>query len=145
MKAPPLVTSYVRYGGESRSCRTRRFARYRVAVAVFSLLGVLALTHIPQSAVPEALQFRVFDKVEHAVAYGVVAGLFLLALRRPVRLVTAGMILTGLLAVGALDEVTQPLVNRVASGSDFVADAVGIALAGMAFAVWRRKAVSPVN
>ena len=84
------------------------------------------------------MQFRVFDKVEHVVAYGVVAGLFLLALRRPVRPVTVGLILTGLLAVGALDEVTQPLVNRVASGSDFVADVVGIGLAVLCFAAKRQ-------
>ena len=77
---------------------------------------------------PKQLSGNIIDKAEHAVAYGVIALLFLLALRRPPGGKALLVLLLAGAAVGALDELTQPLVNRIASTHDFAADVVGIAL-----------------
>jgi hypothetical protein len=96
---------------------------------------VLILTHIPPEDIPGILQVRIPDKVEHIVAYGLIAGSFLLSLKRPVR---PALLLTGLAAlavIGALDETTQPLVNRTCDLWDYVADLTGIALVCAIFLV----------
>jgi len=98
-------------------------------IALLSMLGVLALTHIPQDALPRVFQHRWHDKLEHFVAYGVVGASLMLSLRRPVRLPLFLAILCALAAIGALDEITQPLVRRHASILDYAADLVGIAAA----------------
>ncbi len=101
------------------------------------MVCVLFLTHIPQAALPRALQHTLFDKFEHFAAYGVVALLFVFSLRKPLR---SGLLLGVLLALaltGALDEITQPFVNRQASLVDYTADLAGIAFASV-FALFRR-------
>jgi VanZ family protein len=90
---------------------------------------VLGLTHIPGPKVPRALQGHYLDKAEHIMAYGLIAGLFLLSLKRPVRPAVLLIGLAGLAALGALDEVTQPPVHRVASVWDYVCDLIGVAIA----------------
>jgi VanZ family protein len=104
------------------------FQPKRLAVAVGGLLVVLVSTHIPQAMMPKQLSGNIIDKAEHAVAHGVIALLFLLAFRRPPGGKALLVLLLAGAAVGALDELTQPLVNRIASVADFVADVVGIAL-----------------
>ncbi len=106
-----------------------------MAVALLSTACLLMLTHIPNDALPKVLQRNLLDKVEHAVAYGLVAILFLRALRRPVRPLLLAFVLMALAVVGALDEITQPLVNRYASITDYVFDLVGIAGAAVIFLV----------
>jgi VanZ family protein len=98
---------------------------------------VLSLTHIPNENMPRALQVRALDKVEHIVAYGLIAGSFLLALQRPVRgaLLWAGVMILAVL--GALDETTQPLVHRTCDLLDFASDLTGIAIAYGVFGVAR--------
>jgi hypothetical protein len=91
---------------------------------------ILILTHIPPEDVPRILQVPIPDKVKHLAAYGLITGFFLLSLRRPV--CPASPLLTGLAALavlGALDETTQPLVNRTCDLWDYLADLTGIALA----------------
>jgi len=90
---------------------------------------VLALTHIPGQRIPRALQVRYLDKAEHIVAYGLIAGFFLLSLKRPVRPAVLLIGLAALAAFGALDEATQPLVHRVASIWDYASDLTGMAIA----------------
>ena len=100
--------------------------------------GVLGLTHIPAQDIPHALQDVAPDKVEHMAAYGLIAGSFLLSLRKPVR---PALLLIGLapLAVnGALDETTQPLVNRTADIVDYASDLTGIAIACVVFLAGKR-------
>jgi len=108
-------------------------------VAGAGLTVLLALTHIPQEMMPEELQARFLDKVEHIAAYGTITFLFLRSLRRSpgIRTMLIILILGG--AIGALDEITQPWVNRIASWLDFVADLVGILLACVLYRVmqWR--------
>ncbi|MCU0918398.1 MAG: VanZ family protein, partial [Planctomycetes bacterium] len=100
----------------------------RVVATVLLTLGVLGLTHLPREAVPPMLEGCLWDKAEHALAYGLIAASFLLSLRRPVR---PSLLLTGLAAMavlGVLDEITQPLVRRTASPLDYAGDLIGVAV-----------------
>jgi VanZ family protein len=114
------------------------FEPHRLVVALAGTLGVLLLTHIPQAMMPKPFSGKLLDKGEHAVAYGVIAFLFLRSFRRapgagaPVLLLLVGM------ALAALDEVTQPLVNRHASRLDFAADCIGIVVACVVFLALQR-------
>jgi VanZ family protein len=114
-----------------------------LAGAALALLCVLGLTHMPRSAMPEFLQEHNFDKVEHVLAYGAITMLYMLSLKKqPVNLVAEGsrkrrrwevrgwlslavLGVLGLVFVGAIDELTQPFVNRTCSVWDWAADAVG--------------------
>ncbi len=99
---------------------------------------VLTLTHLPHDALPEALQLNLLDKVEHVGAYGVLMVCFGLALKQPVRLPLLAVAALVLAAIGALDEITQPLFNRYASFADYGADLVGVAGVCVIFLVRRR-------
>ena len=95
---------------------------------VLGIACVLGLTHIPGPSMPRILEVDGLDKLEHVVAYGLITTLFLLSLRKPVRPL---LLLTGLAALallGALDETTQPFVERTASFTDYASDLVGIAV-----------------
>lgn len=96
---------------------------------------VLGLTHIPGPAIPRALQNVAPDKVEHIVAYGLIAGSFLLSLKRPVRPAVLLLGVAALALLGALDEVTQPLVNRTADIGDYLSDLIGLAVSCTVFLV----------
>jgi VanZ family protein len=109
----------------------------RLTIALLSMACVLSLTHIPQAALPRALQHTLFDKFEHFAAYGAVALLFVFSLRRPLRSWLLLGVLLALALIGAVDEITQPFVNRQASIEDYAADVVGIAFASV-FALFRR-------
>ena len=104
-----------------------------LAAATASLFVLLVLTHIPQEMMPRPLQVRLIDKIEHMVAYGVVAFLFLLSFRRRpgVKVMLALLLIAAV--IGVLDEVTQPWFNRMASMHDWIADVIGIAMAGAFF------------
>ena len=114
-----------------------RFHMRWLAIALAGMVCLLTLTHIPNEVLPRALQRSMLDKVEHAVAYGLIAILFLCSLRRPVRPLLVLIVGVVLAVVGALDEITQPLVNRHASIIDYASDVVGIAAACGVFLVRR--------
>lgn len=98
-------------------------------MALVSMIGVIGLTHVPQDILSRVLRGNPFDKVEHVVAYGVVAVFFFLSLRRPVPSWLFLAVFAALAVIGVLDEITQPLVNRQASIIDYAADLVGVTLA----------------
>jgi VanZ family protein len=100
-----------------------------ILMALLSMLGVLALTHIPQEALPRVFAHRLQDKIEHFAAYGLIAAFLILSLRRPVPPLLLLAVLCGLALIGALDEVTQPLVRRHASLMDYASDLAGMAAA----------------
>ncbi len=90
--------------------------------------GAYTLTHLPQESLPET---HIHDYTLHGGGYFILAGVFWLALRaygvsarRRALWVAAAMT-----AYGALDELTQPLVGRSDSVSDWSADLAGAALA----------------
>ena len=119
--------------GVWKSCFHPRWLMLTLLVAA----GVLGLTHIPGQSIPRVLQVHYLDKAEHVVAYGLIAGFFLLSLKRPVRPTVLLIGLALLVVIGALDEVTQPLVNRFASVSDYASDLTGMAVACVIFLVSR--------
>jgi hypothetical protein len=110
-------------------CWKSCFRPRRVLLTLVVAGCVLGLTHIPGQDIPRVLQNVAPDKVEHIVAYGLMAGSFLLSLRRPVRLVWLLLGVAALAVLGALDETTQPLVNRTCDLWDYVSDLTGITIA----------------
>lgn len=105
------------------------FESRRLALAVAVTLAMLATTHIPQQMMPKSLDVGMLDKLEHTLAYGVVGFLWLLSLRRPPGWKAMAVLVLAGAAVGALDELTQPAVNRTACPLDWAADLLGIVLA----------------
>lgn len=118
------------------SIRTWFNVRWLTA-AVVALLVVLTLTHIPQEMMPKSLSVHLLDKAEHLAAYGLLALLFLFSFRRPPGVKAMLVLLLAGAMLGALDEMTQPWVNRIASWIDFAADVIGIAIACVFFLVMR--------
>jgi len=106
-----------------------------LTASILSAAGVLVLTHLPQTTLPNVLQGNLSDKAEHTAAYGLIALLFLLSVRRrsPLLVPISGLLI--LAGMGILDEATQPLVQRCASVGDYVADLIGIVAACVIFLV----------
>lgn len=82
------------------------------------------LTHLPPQDLPRV---GMNDKVEHLLAYGMLAGLIALALwvtfpRRP--WLAWGVLVVGVV-YGVADELTQPAFGRTCDFYDWLADAVG--------------------
>ncbi|QIO24075.1 VanZ family protein [Haloarcula sp. JP-L23] len=112
-----------------------RFRRHLPAIAFAALLLVTSLVPVPGSgadAVPTLLGVAL-DKWVHAGSYGTLT--VLLAWRQRTRTVTAVALLAALtVGYGAGIEILQGLVaTRDTSGADFVANAVGAALASVAW------------
>ena len=104
---------------------TLKRVRYAVWLTVAGYWAVLGtLTHLPPRYMPHV---EASDKIEHFLAYGLLAGLLGLTAwvtfpRRPWLVWT--VLLLGL-AYGALDELTQPYFHRTCDFEDWIADAVG--------------------
>jgi VanZ family protein len=105
-------------------------------IAVGFTAVVVLLTHIPQEVMPPPLQVIGLDKLAHALAYGGITYLFILSLRPSPTLLSALVLFFTILAVGAIDELTQPLVNRTASLYDWLADIIGICVV-FVFKTWK--------
>ena len=117
-------------------CRHLARCRWEYALTASGILFVLSSVPIRQ---PLAVPY--LDKVEHAVAYGLLGLAYFNAGsaggRRTGWAVAAGTWLA-VVAYGMSDEVHQAFVpGRSADGADVVADAVGGAL-GVGAALWMR-------
>jgi VanZ family protein len=102
--------------------------RAAIVLLVVYWLALITATHLPK--VPEPLEFRGSDKVEHFLAYATLAALagWVWSLLRPFGWRQA-LVLLGIVAMhGILDEVTQPIVGRNADVLDWCADMVGATL-----------------
>ena len=106
--------------------------KWLTIATVFTAIVVL-FTHIPQEIMPERLQVRGLDKIEHFVAYGAITLLFVLSLRDRFSSLSAAALFFAISALGAVDELTQPLVNRTASPVDWLSDIIGIGVVLLAF------------
>ena len=98
----------------------------RLVLAVTFTAIVLLFTHIPQEFMPSQLQKSGLDKLYHVVAYGIITFLFIFSLKSSPSLLSSLLIFFAILAIGIVDEVTQPLMSRQASLADLAADAIGI-------------------
>jgi hypothetical protein len=117
-----------------------------LAALVGYWLALAASTHWPASN--RLLGLGPYDKPIHLAAYLILAVLLCAnaALRRPLAWRHYVTIWAMLAAYGALDEITQIPVGRIASVGDWIADMVG-ALLGVglfaAAAAWLRSRVAP--
>ncbi len=96
-------------------------------------IAVLALLPVDMLTSPV---FNWWDKAQHALAFGVLAGLGFLAF--PQRL---GQVAVGLVFYGVLIELAQLAVGwRFGEWQDLVADFAGILVAWLAVRLWRQRA-----
>jgi VanZ family protein len=119
-----------------------RFIERHAPVLLAGYLTLLLVaTHYPKVVVPAAgIQG---DKIVHLLAYACLSLLVAMVLGRRTATVRPGLIVAGVaivVAIGALDELTQPLpmFNRVGDFWDWLADSVG-AMAGAGVYVWARR------
>jgi VanZ family protein len=110
-----------------------------LVAAVAAMLFVLAMTHIPQERMPRYLQEHSLDKVEHIFSYGLITLLYLLSVKPKAGRWLPLIIAVGLAAIGAVDEITQPFVDRTCSIWDWSSDVGGIALACLVFVIIRLR------
>ena len=101
---------------------------FLLIVLIVYWLAEFISTHIPQEKVPS---LGTSDTVCHCEAFFILSSLFWLTLtsRCAPMLKKLIVIITILPIYAALDELTQPIVNRHASISDWLADVVGVVLA----------------
>ena len=95
-----------------------------VAAAMVTLV-VVALTHIPMKYMSHRLCAGGFDKLIHAVAYGVITIFFLRAVRASISILSVFFIFCMVISIGAIDELTQSFVDRTVSMNDWFADVTG--------------------
>jgi VanZ family protein len=105
------------------------------AIAVATV--VLILTHVPPKMLPKFLPGDNFDKLEHFTAYGVMSFLFLMAVKDIGRRQTILLVIVGILAIGGMDELTQPWAGRSCDIFDWLFDLFGLMAA--CAAVWYRS------
>ncbi len=106
--------------------RSRRGARRLLLSGCIVLwLTAFVMTHTPAATLPKGMPG---DKLLHFLGYMLLAAVFLLTMSsygqtRPRRVATAIVVM---MIYAGLDEITQPLVNRYASVTDWLADAAGV-------------------
>ena len=110
-----------------------------LTVAVALTAAFLFLSHLPPEVTPSRLQTGGFDKIAHMLGYGMITLFFVLSLRSSASLFSGFVLLIAILAVGAVDELTQPFVNRTASLADWFADLVGVVSVLLLFCITRFK------
>jgi VanZ family protein len=111
---------------------------WQLALAVY-WIALFVATHIPIDRVPRAVGSA--DKIAHLAAFAALAFLFATTWQ-----LSAGHLMTRHLVwswiviaiYGGFEEITQPLVGRVASVVDWLADVTGAALGLVMFVVVRR-------
>jgi VanZ family protein len=107
--------------------------RHRNAWLALWLCGVAALVVVCLLPSPDLPNLHVSDKLEHALAFALLAGSAVQLFERGRALVVVGL---GLLALGVGIEFAQALftTTRAMEAADVVADAIGI-VAGLATAL----------
>jgi len=122
--------------------------RWRIALLSVGWVVAFGMTHTPGGDIDLVPSF-LSDKAMHAIGYCILGGLsiWVLAASRP-RLMGTPILTAyaGLLAYGAIDEWTQPLVNRSCELSDWIADACGAAVGVLVLsrlAAWHSSRAMP--
>lgn len=115
--------------------------RYAAPLLAAYLTLVLVLTHLPLQPSAEMVPFE-SDKLEHLIAYSILSLLASIWLHRDQPSIRPARVLAVLgivLAIGAFDEITQPLppFYRVCDVGDWIADLLG-GLIGAGLYAWAR-------
>ncbi len=97
-----------------------------LVLAVVFTATIIVLTHIPQRLMPSQTQESGVDKLLHFLAYGAITFLLILSVKSSPSPRLIIFVLFALLAIGIVDEITQPLVRREASLTDLMADMTGV-------------------
>ena len=95
-------------------------------VAVIFTATVVFLTHFPANEPRLCILGTCLDKLGHVLAYGAITLFFILSLRSYLTLLSASILFFAISAVGVIDELTQPVFNRTASLTDWLADTISI-------------------
>jgi VanZ family protein len=108
--------------------RITRSGLWLITGAYWLLLATA--THLPPAKLPAT---HVSDKVEHFVAYLILAVLVYASLRKMRYRVGSALVIALVIALiyGAIDEQTQKLVGRDCSLRDWIADAGGAVAGGV--------------
>lgn len=119
----------------------RKIGRFKsITLPLILWWGIMfVVTTIPSSAVPHEALFG-FDKVIHTFMYCGLTLLFvryLLYCKKYSFVKSLRISVLVILIYGVFDELHQPLVGRVASVADYLADAVGVFLASLVLMVVR--------
>ena len=106
----------------------RRQKRFSLIVCVVLWVCAFVASHVPLERMPKT---HVGDKWLHFVGFFGLAGVFLLTLTAygVARLRRAAIVICVMVGYAAFDEGTQPLFNRHAAFSDWLADVCGAAAA----------------
>jgi VanZ family protein len=110
-------------------------------VLVLYWVAIFAATHIPQSKLPPT---HVSDKLAHFLVYALLGALLWLVLAPGRRIASTCMwVLSIVLIYGAVDELTQPFLNRFCAWDDFADNAAGGTTAAVLMAMlWGRYAAA---
>lgn len=100
-------------------------------------VAVLLLTLLPVEHLPPRGPFDLWDMAQHALAFAVLTGLAVLGWPQPA---LRWRILLSLVALGGAIEVAQHLSGwRHGEWADWAADALGVALVGLAARPWQER------
>ena len=100
-------------------------------IALMAALGIVVLSFLPPS---DALQIAGSDKLNHFIAYSVLA---VFALYRHQSWVSAMVMVAGILMLGGLIELVQPGFQRSSELLDFGADLAGLGFGAVVVATAR--------
>lgn len=107
-----------------KTITSRRVRRFTLVGCIALWLCAFAATHIPADQMP---LFSSSDKTLHFLGFFGLAAAFLLTLTlhglKPGRRIV--IVLVSMILYAAFDELTQPLFNRYAAWSDWLADIAG--------------------
>lgn len=118
---------------------TRKFTKFWLPVIVYCIL-IFVYSSIPQP-IPVRIEIPFFDKILHAIEYGVLSYLLIRAFVGSKAKLSKGSIIILAIALttlyGATDEFHQLFVrNRIADLLDILADFVGATIVGL-IKIWR--------
>lgn len=127
--------------------RIAAIGRYAVIPAGLLTVAWLVATHVPQ---PTAARLNILesDWLAHGSGYLVLGACWMLYVssRFPARLLRSGLLVwAAMIAFGAMDETTQPIVGRSCSLSDWISDAVGSALGIAAMGILLYRLARPTG
>ncbi|MFC1762294.1 polysaccharide biosynthesis tyrosine autokinase [Planctomycetota bacterium] len=127
-----------------------RWEKVWLVLTVLCTIVVLVATHLPPQYVPKVLSGNINDKVAHAIAYGAITLCYLLAFRKRHDWRVFVIFFCAITIIAIIDEITQPLVERIASPLDIVGDLSGVIAVFTVFSIlswisksWHRDLADP--